>query len=1371
MASPSDRPESPEVDFSVIRTSIDMGHKMIDQILYGIHYGSDEVRNLLREECDFILECKVCRNLFRSFPNFVAHKRVYCMEYHEEKELHNKFESHANNEEAVIIQPEAPENVNRQSKEMPGVSTVVENVINNNFKGKSKEYQLYTKVAEDVERQKVAKTTNTIVLTPLPGCASAFEVHKTKGESSTNNSPKKLSPLKCKDKAKDTVSPAKNKNSIKSVCAELVKKKLLQGPDLGNNLSSERPSRLAARSRKSSPRKSMEYMETSSSKDDDEECMEIDTEGVEDGRNEGKGVTKDIMELCDFKNMKCKVCKITFSRRGDLTYHVKLKHVNNVKAKLHKAKSSGKSEGESTSSNLSSSIAKASKTNVLKVTDNLLSCSTGWKKCDKCGKVFWKAKSYNRHYSNCKGSVTSQPSSTDKAKMRQSPMNNEAFMKLEEKLRAGVIQTIYPEDVVKNKSTETSKEKRVTKVETIYPDTANSKIDKKTVSAKGKHADVNLNADSKEVKSSLNCTVLSLEKSKALVKRPINIVNIHPDAAQTKTYNFRLGNISKDQVTKISTEHIRELTSVKSTQERLMSPEKDISKITKDVNSDSPGFKKLEERLVREAGLDEPVNVAEDMGNMPNTTVEEHAEVRTGKISSEPEKIDVPTAGLKDPKHHRESPEIKQLMEKLTREALEPKAVASDEKKGDGKADKDKVEDVVEEGRPKRTTRLSSLERKIEKGNAKTNENEGNSVTTSCSKRISSRDSNHGKESVPIRTPEKLNLDMNLSPVSSPGRGANLPSSPTPSMQSTDSYNLKFKMTVQEMAELVESASLTKFAKERKKRARTILNKKQIKEAQKVKPSLSKPMKQHVKKRHIIIRNVYGTRNKGAIQGSKTGVSPKVGTRNACRNSSNSEFTPTALKEKQDQSKKLTREQKRLMNSEGFVEENFYSVSHLMRERHSDSDTEGRRNAPERKRLSANSKDHLVKNKPSNLGPTLGCSKSPTISHRKSLEAVNKNSLITSDLNEFTSKDETSAAAEKVNDSEGEDMDKNSKKTTTSITSDERRYSLRGLDEEPVLKEKSSDVVIEEHEDDSNSGKIKSHISTRLGGKSNKDIAKQANKISTREKTAENDENQLDSRHRTRLSTGSIFFDSELLTMSPSKAEKIVNDRNRRLKVTSRGSEKPLLSFSRRAAAVSNKLKSRSQGATSEPQRYSLATGVQQCLKCKRKFWKNSTYRVHMNNSPCSNKKTAKKRALSITPDGKNGNGRSEDAVIDAKSKRPKGATDEVDTTNDVKSSDMEQQQTVDSVSCTVEAEVVSAEDNDKNVLVGQKRKNSSIESNKTVIDEVAGPSGTNLSEVDCDSDEDDSEFSGFSEDDLKTSELELSQIEIVNDEEIEGKC
>jgi len=37
-----------------------------------------QVKKLLQDECDIILECRYCKNLFRSMPNFLCHKQIYC---------------------------------------------------------------------------------------------------------------------------------------------------------------------------------------------------------------------------------------------------------------------------------------------------------------------------------------------------------------------------------------------------------------------------------------------------------------------------------------------------------------------------------------------------------------------------------------------------------------------------------------------------------------------------------------------------------------------------------------------------------------------------------------------------------------------------------------------------------------------------------------------------------------------------------------------------------------------------------------------------------------------------------------------------------------------------------------------------------------------------------------------------------------------------------------------------------------------------------------------------------------------------------------------------------------------------------------------
>ena len=158
------------IDFSVISNSIQMGGTMVEQIVNGIHYGSAEVRNYLRNECDMILECKVCRNLFRSFPNFVAHKRVYCREMFADKAFNSLpyVRSGQRNVETVVVQPESPTpSTSSYRSKNSREKTVVDKLKTNSFEGQSSAFKLYTKASEKIEAEKLQRKVQTVVMTPI----------------------------------------------------------------------------------------------------------------------------------------------------------------------------------------------------------------------------------------------------------------------------------------------------------------------------------------------------------------------------------------------------------------------------------------------------------------------------------------------------------------------------------------------------------------------------------------------------------------------------------------------------------------------------------------------------------------------------------------------------------------------------------------------------------------------------------------------------------------------------------------------------------------------------------------------------------------------------------------------------------------------------------------------------------------------------------------------------------------------------------------------------------------------------------------------------------------------------------------------------
>lgn len=96
------------VDFSVIRKALQASGKMVEQIIDGIHCGSTEIRHLILEESDIIIECKICRNLFRALPNFVAHKGIYCLDsFVSVSKVPSTY--CPSSEDVVIVEPEPPD--------------------------------------------------------------------------------------------------------------------------------------------------------------------------------------------------------------------------------------------------------------------------------------------------------------------------------------------------------------------------------------------------------------------------------------------------------------------------------------------------------------------------------------------------------------------------------------------------------------------------------------------------------------------------------------------------------------------------------------------------------------------------------------------------------------------------------------------------------------------------------------------------------------------------------------------------------------------------------------------------------------------------------------------------------------------------------------------------------------------------------------------------------------------------------------------------------------------------------------------------------------------------------------------------------------
>ncbi|CAL4137944.1 unnamed protein product, partial [Meganyctiphanes norvegica] len=99
-------------DFSILKRPINSSASSnASSIARLLVTGTKEVQNMLLNECEIIFECKVCRNLFRSIVNFLAHKRIYCrVNYTEVKSAFHKDDlcGLTTQSSTVVVEPEPP---------------------------------------------------------------------------------------------------------------------------------------------------------------------------------------------------------------------------------------------------------------------------------------------------------------------------------------------------------------------------------------------------------------------------------------------------------------------------------------------------------------------------------------------------------------------------------------------------------------------------------------------------------------------------------------------------------------------------------------------------------------------------------------------------------------------------------------------------------------------------------------------------------------------------------------------------------------------------------------------------------------------------------------------------------------------------------------------------------------------------------------------------------------------------------------------------------------------------------------------------------------------------------------------------------------
>lgn len=172
-----------DIDLSLLRKSLQARGKTIDQLVNCIYYGTTEVRQYILNESDVIIECKACRNLFRALPNFVAHKRIYCIDSH----LKVTIPLLKDPEEVISVNPEPPDDAQKFVEESISLakknlqhgrdmSADVElNGDSDNSNTVVSETQFYERICNKLEKQKPDPTVG-VRFEPLEGTDVAVRV-------------------------------------------------------------------------------------------------------------------------------------------------------------------------------------------------------------------------------------------------------------------------------------------------------------------------------------------------------------------------------------------------------------------------------------------------------------------------------------------------------------------------------------------------------------------------------------------------------------------------------------------------------------------------------------------------------------------------------------------------------------------------------------------------------------------------------------------------------------------------------------------------------------------------------------------------------------------------------------------------------------------------------------------------------------------------------------------------------------------------------------------------------------------------------------------------------------------------------------------
>ncbi|XP_028168344.1 zinc finger protein 800 [Ostrinia furnacalis] len=164
--------DNEDVDFSLLRKPILTSVTGFAQARKIFDLATEELKDLLTNECDLLYECKVCRNIFRSVANFISHKRIYCTEKFNSC-LHGHFFKTTSTVKEILKIKKLEESYLEVMKNKNGTETVDPDEVDNRIPLTKDLTTIIEKMAKKKEENGCISEEQNVILQKIPNSSVA----------------------------------------------------------------------------------------------------------------------------------------------------------------------------------------------------------------------------------------------------------------------------------------------------------------------------------------------------------------------------------------------------------------------------------------------------------------------------------------------------------------------------------------------------------------------------------------------------------------------------------------------------------------------------------------------------------------------------------------------------------------------------------------------------------------------------------------------------------------------------------------------------------------------------------------------------------------------------------------------------------------------------------------------------------------------------------------------------------------------------------------------------------------------------------------------------------------------------------------------